>query len=73
MRITPMTAEIGADITDVQLALLGDAGVLELKHALAHHGVLHIRDQILTPEQHIAFAKAWGEIDVNPFFPSNTL
>jgi taurine dioxygenase len=72
MHITPMSAHVGAEIIGTQIATLDADGIAQLKSALATHGVLHIRDQELTPPQHIAFAKAWGGIDVNPFFPSNT-
>jgi taurine dioxygenase len=71
VKITPMSAHLGAEIKELQMASLDDAGVAGLKSALATHGVLHIRDQDLTPEQHIAFAKRWGGIDVNNFFPAN--
>ncbi len=67
-----MSPHLGLEVSGVQLAELDRAGIGVLKAALAEHGVLHIRDQKLTPEQHINFAKAWGGIDVNPFFPSNT-
>jgi taurine dioxygenase len=72
MHITPMSPHIGAEVTGAQLAQLDDAGIAEVKAALAIHGVLHIRDQQLSPQQHIAFAKRWGGIDVNAFFPSNS-
>ena len=36
------------------------------------NGVAVLRDQELSPEQHIAFAKRWGGIDVNPFFPTSS-
>ncbi len=72
MQITPMSEHVGADVTDMQLAALDDAGVSAIKDALATFGVLHFHDQNLSPEQHIAFAKSWGGIDVNPFFPVNT-
>jgi taurine dioxygenase len=71
MHITPMSAHVGAEVTGAQLAALDSAGIDALKVALFTHGVLHIRDQDLTPEQHIAFAKRWGGIDVNNFFPAN--
>jgi taurine dioxygenase len=48
-----------------------DAGLAAIKAAVADHGVAVLRDQRLSPEQHIAFAKAWGGIDVNNYFPAN--
>jgi taurine dioxygenase len=71
VKITPMSAHLGAEITELQMGSLDAAGLAGLKSALATHGVLHIRDQDLSPEQHIAFAKRWGGIDVNNFFPAN--
>jgi taurine dioxygenase len=71
LQITPMAEHVGAEITGIQLSALGPDGVQSLKNALATHGVLHFRDQELTPEQHIAFARAWGGIDLNQYFPIN--
>ncbi len=71
MQIIPMSPHVGAEITGIQLAALNDAELEAIKDAFAAHGVLHVRDQELTPEQHIAFAKSWGGIDVNNFFPAN--
>jgi taurine dioxygenase len=71
MQITPLAEHIGAEVSGAQLAALSDGELADLKAALANHGVLHIRDQEFTPEQHIAFAKRFGGIDVNNFFPAN--
>ncbi|MFV4677371.1 TauD/TfdA dioxygenase family protein, partial [Mycobacterium tuberculosis] len=43
----------------------------DLKAELSQRGVLVIRDQTLSPEAHIGFARRWGEIDVNRFFPAD--
>jgi taurine dioxygenase len=40
----------------------------DLVRAHADYGVLFFRDQHLTPEQHIALAEQFGEINVNRFF-----
>ena len=39
-----------------------------LRAALRDHGVIFFREQRLTPEQHIEFARQWADIDVNRFF-----
>jgi taurine dioxygenase len=44
-----------------------------LRSAVAENGVVAVRGQDLSPEQHIAFARQWGEIDYNRFFPINEL
>ncbi len=72
LKLTPMSEHVGVEVTELDLATTDGAELTAIKAALAKHGVLHFRDQSITPEQHIAFAKRWGGIDVNPFFPSNT-
>jgi taurine dioxygenase len=60
---------IGAFISGIDLSQpLSSPVSAELDRALAEHGVIFFRDQTLTPEQHIAFAESFGEIDVNRFF-----
>lgn len=69
MHITPMSDNAGATISGVQLAAIDDAGLTALKHAVFEHGVAVLRSQSLSPEEHIAFAKRWGGIDINNYFP----
>ncbi len=72
MKITPLAEHLGVEITDAQMASFGDADMAALKAAVFENGVAVLRDQELSPDQHIAFAKRWGGIDVNPFFPTNS-
>jgi taurine dioxygenase len=59
----------GAEVLGVDLRNLDDDAMAVLRAAYAEHGVIFFRDQTISEEQHIAFAKRWGEIDVNKFFP----
>jgi len=68
MQITKASDAVGAQVSDVDLNLLSDDQFAELKSAFFDHGVLFFHEQDLTPEQHIAFAERWGEINVNRFF-----
>jgi len=43
-----------------------------LRQALHDYKVIFFRDQPLDPEQHVAFARRFGELEVHPFLPSNT-
>lgn len=67
----PLAAHVGVEAHGVDLNTIDDAGFDALRRAVADHGVLFVRDQTLTPEQHIAFARRWGPIDVNKYFPPN--
>lgn len=59
----------GVEILGVDLNNLSDADWNTVRETHARNGLIFFRDQKLTPEEHIAFAKRWGEIDVNKFFP----
>ncbi|GAA5233361.1 TauD/TfdA family dioxygenase [Verticiella sediminum] len=65
----PASAYVGAEVCGVDLtAPLGDEELASLRRALGEYGVLVFREQSLTPEQHIAVAESFGNIDVNRFF-----
>ncbi len=67
--VTPASPVIGAFVNGIRLdEPLGTAVVDELTRAHAEFGVLFMRDQSMTPDQHIGFAEHFGEINVNRFF-----
>ena len=69
MTIRPVSTFVGAEILDVDLAgSLPEPTVDAIRRALFQHGVVFFRDQKLTPEQHVAFAQRFGEININRFF-----
>ena len=65
----PLSPALGAEITGVDIARgIDDKQFDELRQAYIDYGVIFLRDQDITPEQHIAFAERWGRINVNRFF-----
>lgn len=68
MKITPVSQAVGAEVTEIDLRELDADETAELNDAWLQHGVLFFRDQMLTPEEHIAFAERFSTIDVNRFF-----
>src|SRR5439155_2396238 len=69
IRVTALATSVGAEISAVDLATPPGASELsEIRRALGEYGVVFFRDQRLSPEQHIAFARCFGAIDVNRFF-----
>ena len=67
--ISPTSGALGAFIEGIDLSEpLDDSDIGEMREALNEHGVIFFRDQKITPEQHIAFAQRFGEIDVKRFF-----
>ncbi|WP_417612705.1 TauD/TfdA dioxygenase family protein [Parasphingorhabdus sp.] len=68
MRITRASEAVGATVEDVDVNDLSDQEFADIRAAFFDHGALFFRDQTLTPEQHVRFAKRWGSIDINRFF-----
>jgi taurine dioxygenase len=65
----PLCGALGAEIRDVDIASgVSEAQFAEIRRAFHQYGVIFFRDQELTPEQHLAFARLWGGINVNRFF-----
>ena len=66
-------ATIGAEIQGIDITSeLAQPVVDDLRRALLEYKVIFFRDQPLTPERHVAFAKRFGELEIHPFLPSNT-
>jgi len=68
LEVTPISGSGGAEIGGVDLArdLPGDV-LGEIRAALLGHQVIFFRDQRLTDDQLLAFARRWGEIHLHPF------
>ena len=65
--VSPLTGTIGAEVTGVDAAEpLPDQVAAELHRALSRHLVLFFRDQVLTDDEHVQFARAFGEPNVYP-------
>lgn len=65
-------ANVGAEVQGVDLSGDLGPGVFELlQSAFTAHGLLFFRDQKLDEEAHIAFARRWGEININRFFAAH--
>jgi taurine dioxygenase len=59
----------GAEVLGMDLNTLTPGELDVVKKAYADYGIIFFRDQTLTEDQHIAFAKKFGQIDINKFFP----
>ena len=68
VEVRKLTGGCGAEVLGVDLNALSNSQWAEVQRAYAEFGVIFFRDQRLTPEQHIAFARRWAPIDINRFF-----
>jgi taurine dioxygenase len=68
--VRPVAGAIGAELSGVDLAAdLDDEVVAEIRAAWLEHQVVFFRDQDLSPERFLAFARRIGEIARYPFVP----
>lgn len=66
--VSRIAGTLGAEIAGVDLSDdLPDAVIDEIRAALLDHLVVFFRDQSLTPQRQLAFARRWGEIHLHPF------
>ncbi len=70
INVTPVAGALGAEITGVDLAELDDETFAEIHDAWLEHQVLFFRDQDLAPDQHKAFGRRFGELQIHPFIRS---
>jgi len=70
IRPEPLSPTIGAEIGGVALSEPIDADTFdELHRALLEFKVIFFRDQDIAPEQHVAFARRFGDLETHPFVP----
>ena len=68
MKITELEGPFGVEISNIDVRKITQDQLQQLQQEQNKHGVIFIRDQNLSCEEHIDFANQWGEIVVNRFF-----
>jgi taurine dioxygenase len=70
LHVTPMSATIGAMIEGADLRRdLSDGEIAVIRQALLDWKVMFFRQQDIDTDQHLAFARRFGELEVHPFAP----
>jgi len=68
--VEKLTPHVGAVISGVDLSKPLDEGTFKHIHdCLIDNGVIFFRDQHLTPEQHKAFGRRFGDLHIHPAAP----
>lgn len=65
--ITRLNGHFGAEVSGVDMAHVDDSTRDELRKAWLDHKVLVLRDQQISIEEHIAFGRLFGDLEVHPF------
>jgi len=61
-----LSGSLGAEIRGLLLRQIGPADVDTIRSLLLQHLVLFFPEQSLTPDQHIAFGRLFGELESHP-------
>jgi taurine dioxygenase len=70
LALQPLSPTIGAELSGVDLgADLDDETIAEVRRALLEYKVVFFRDQHISTEQHLDFARRFGELETHPFAP----
>ena len=70
--ISPITPAIGAELSGIALAEELNEGVIaDIRQALLNHKVIFFRDQHLTQEELLAFARRFGDLEIHPATPKD--
>ena len=70
IEVVPVSGGVGVEVHNVDIKNGLDASAFDkLRAAFVEHGLIFLRDQDITPDEHIAFAERWGDININRFFP----
>lgn len=70
--VRPQGATLGAELSGIDLREdLPESVIDEIRRALLDYKVLVFRDQPLTSEQHVAFARRFGDLEIHPFITGN--
>jgi len=70
IQVKPLAGALGAQVSGADLRELDDATFVEIHAAWLEHEVLFFRDQDLSPDQHKAFGRRFGTLQVHPFLHS---
>ena len=74
LTIEKLSPTIGAEISGIDLTEeLSDDFVAYLSHLLVEYKAIFFRDQDITTEQHLAFGRRFGELEVHPFAGSASI
>ena len=67
IEVRPVAGALGAEIFGIDLATeLDDDSFAVIHETLLEYGAIMFRDQDITPQQQIDFARRWGTIHLHP-------
>lgn len=71
LHLEPVTGYIGAEVHGIRIGPLDDESRGALWAAFLDWKVLFFRDQHVSVDDHIAFGRQFGDLEIHPFLPSD--
>ena len=71
LEVSRLSAALGAEITNVDLAKVTDAEVDEIKNLLNEHKVIFFPGQKISMDEHVDFGSKFGELEGHPNLKKN--
>ncbi|MFT5116236.1 MAG: taurine dioxygenase [Parasphingorhabdus sp.] len=69
LKVSPVARSVGAEVSGIDLSQpLSTELSAEIRQALGEYGVIFFRNQSISPAQHLAFARQFGDININKYF-----
>lgn len=65
MQVRPLSPRFGAEVSGIDLANLDSESFARVRDVFHDSQVVVFRDQHLTPEQHIAFSRGFGDLEIH--------
>ena len=70
LKLRPLSYSLGAEVCDLDISKpISEAAFGEVYRAFLDNGILLLRDQQITREQHIEFSRRFGELDRHDSLP----
>jgi taurine dioxygenase len=67
IEVQPVAGSLGAEISGIDLSSLDDETFEEIYRAFVQYQAVFFRNQSLTSDDYLAFARRWGEIKLYPY------
>ncbi len=65
--IIPLSGSIGAEITGIDIEDINEQIFPSINETLLNYGVIYFRNQDISPDQQLSFARRWNELHIHPY------
>ena len=67
IEVLPLSGALGAEVRGIKVAAMNEESFQTVNQILLDHAVIYMRDQQITPDQQLTFARRWNEVHLHPY------